>query len=582
MNTNDSSPSTSTTTTTAMNNHTLINSNSNSNNNAFIVPPPPLSSNSSEKRGLEISVSDPVKQGEGLNAFVSYKIHTKVWGDAARAQFDFDQFTVVRRFSDFVWLREQLEIQFPGIIIPPLPEKMMLGRFSDEYVDYRRRALEKFLRRIAAHSMLRESGYFKTFLEDEVCARVTGTGAPGGNNVGESAFDMFRQTAGGAIGAPTAGFWEWVSESSQNLTNAITGSSRVTLRERTPEDDRFEEAKRYIEGFEPHIQNVHKNAAELAGRCRDSAKGLFEFGLAFTLLGQAEQGVLGNALCQLGHCADRLSVLSAEQAEKEQLFFVEPTKDYTRLVAAAKHALNVRTQKKNAYEAALGEVVAKRAAKARLTNQPITSARDTERIAMADQEIARAEAKAEGAKEEFDLVTRRVLIEIERFKREKLQDFRSMIMDFVTAQIEHNQRVEDAWRSVLPELQHVGLNSGGMSSHGNNNNNVGGDDDFVATATAAATTTTTNNTTTNNPNTVPTNNNNNNSNSSTTTSKRKQGKSNKNNTTTNNNTSSVPVPTTILPPPSQQQTQGLDHHDMDGINTSGEEINNTTGRGSTL
>jgi len=29
------------------------------------------------KKGLEITVSDPVKQGEGLSAFVSYKVHVR-------------------------------------------------------------------------------------------------------------------------------------------------------------------------------------------------------------------------------------------------------------------------------------------------------------------------------------------------------------------------------------------------------------------------------------------------------------------------------------------------------------------------
>ena len=43
--------------------------------------------------------------------------------------------------------------------------------------------------------------------------------------------------------------------------------------------------QRYVEGFEPHMQNVSTRAAELVGRNRDVANGLFEFGLAFRCVG---------------------------------------------------------------------------------------------------------------------------------------------------------------------------------------------------------------------------------------------------------------------------------------------------------
>ena len=55
-------------------------------------------------------------------------------------------------------------ISHPGIIIPALPEKQTLGRFSPEFIEGRRRALEKFLARVAAHSSLVDSHHFITFL----------------------------------------------------------------------------------------------------------------------------------------------------------------------------------------------------------------------------------------------------------------------------------------------------------------------------------------------------------------------------------------------------------------------------------
>lgn len=45
-----------------------------------------------------------------------------------------------------------------------------------------------------------------------------------------------------------------------------------------------------------------------------------------------ESGALGGALAQLGQCGDRLSVLVAEEAERESLCFLEPVRDYVRWV----------------------------------------------------------------------------------------------------------------------------------------------------------------------------------------------------------------------------------------------------------
>lgn len=72
---------------------------------------------------------------------------------------------VTRRFTNFVWLYNQLTTKCPGVVVPPIPEKQALGRFESEFVEQRRSALEKCLRRIAAHPVLSRSPDFKLFIE---------------------------------------------------------------------------------------------------------------------------------------------------------------------------------------------------------------------------------------------------------------------------------------------------------------------------------------------------------------------------------------------------------------------------------
>ena len=37
---------------------------------------------------------------------------------------------VIRRYSDFVWLRDRLAEKYKGIFIPPLPEKSAVGKLQ--------------------------------------------------------------------------------------------------------------------------------------------------------------------------------------------------------------------------------------------------------------------------------------------------------------------------------------------------------------------------------------------------------------------------------------------------------------------
>ena len=71
----------------------------------------------------------------------------------------------MRRYSDFAWLNGELAKEYPGCIVPPIPDKLAVGRFGDEFIESRRRALEKFLQRVAVHPELGNSPSFVVFLQ---------------------------------------------------------------------------------------------------------------------------------------------------------------------------------------------------------------------------------------------------------------------------------------------------------------------------------------------------------------------------------------------------------------------------------
>jgi len=134
--------------------------------------PSSLSSSSSSSQKFEVSVTDPEKKGEGMYQFISYKINTTKESSPGKLS----QSSVVRRFSDFVWLHNQLINKYKGLLIPPIPEKAIIGRFSGDFISERKRALENFLNRIANHPDLCNSSDVDLFLhgDDESLAKAKG------------------------------------------------------------------------------------------------------------------------------------------------------------------------------------------------------------------------------------------------------------------------------------------------------------------------------------------------------------------------------------------------------------------------
>jgi sorting nexin-1/2 len=96
-----------------------------------------------------------------LHPYLSYKVHS----NTTRSGFEAGSHSVVRRYSDFSWLLQELTREFPGVIVPPLPEKLTVGRFGEDFVESRKRGLEKFLQRVAAHIELSNSQSFIVFLQ---------------------------------------------------------------------------------------------------------------------------------------------------------------------------------------------------------------------------------------------------------------------------------------------------------------------------------------------------------------------------------------------------------------------------------
>ena len=318
---------------------------------------------STEGQVLTITVSDPKKESEGMNSYVSYKVNTAT----NREEFSYGQFGVIRRYSDFAWLSDRLARDVPGAIVPPLPDKAVVGRFGADFVESRRRQLERFLQQTAEHEELSKSHYFQTFLQADDAGLLN---AKAEAKVQEKLNEPRRQTqinTGDGTLATRVGAW---LEGSVASLSASMQASQTAHVPQTSEDEILESELAHVANLEAQTQNVSKHAQTLAKRNRDVANGLFEFGLAFTLLGQTEHAPLNDALTKLGSCADQLSLLATEHVAREDAAFRDPVDDQIRHLASVKAALGQRQKHKHAVALAEADLSQRKQAAAKLAGRP--------------------------------------------------------------------------------------------------------------------------------------------------------------------------------------------------------------------
>jgi len=109
------------------------------------------------KPHYSVTLSDPQKVKEKNKSFVVYTMATTENESGVTT-------TTTRRFSDFIWLQEQLRNAHSSCVIPPMPEKSITGNFTPELMRFRMKELTRFLFRVITHPVLGSDPRVEFFL----------------------------------------------------------------------------------------------------------------------------------------------------------------------------------------------------------------------------------------------------------------------------------------------------------------------------------------------------------------------------------------------------------------------------------
>uniref|UniRef100_W5JXT1 Sorting nexin 7 n=1 Tax=Astyanax mexicanus TaxID=7994 RepID=W5JXT1_ASTMX len=235
-----------------------------------------------DTKDIFVTVDNPESHVTAIETFITYRVLTKT----TRSEFDSSEYEVRRRYQDFFWLKSKLEEAHPTLIVHPLPEKFvmkgMVERFNNDFIETRKRALHKFLNRIAEHPILSCSEDFKIFL--------------------------------------TAQAWELASHKKQgpgllsrmgDTVRAVAASVRG-VRNR-PEE--FNDIQDYVESFSQKMTSLDKITQRIIREKKEYLEELRECGPTYTLWSGSEEELV-EPLKQMAGCLDRCCRETEEQVQQ--------------------------------------------------------------------------------------------------------------------------------------------------------------------------------------------------------------------------------------------------------------------------
>ncbi|XP_008335272.1 sorting nexin-1 isoform X1 [Cynoglossus semilaevis] len=377
---------------------------------------------------VDVAVTNPEKIGDGMNAYVAYKVSTRT----SLAMFNNKAFTVRRRFSDFLGLYEKLSVKqsHQGCIIPPPPEKSVVGMTkmkvglddpsSVEFMERRRAALERYLQRVVSHPSLLQDPDVREFLEREELPRAVNT-----------------QTLSGA------GFLKMINKAS-DAVNKMT----IKMNE---SDTWFEDKFQEVENEEQQLRKLHIVVDSLVNHRKELCGNTAVFAKSMAMLGNSEDNTaLSRALSQLAEVEDKLEHLHHEQAASDFFILTELLADYIRLLGAVRGCFDQRMRAWQRWQDAQSTLQKKREAEAKLlwANKP-------DKLQQAKEEITEWESKVTQYERDFDRVGTTVRKEVLRFEKEKAKDYKRQIIKYLETMLQSQQRLIKIWEAFLPEAKAI-------------------------------------------------------------------------------------------------------------------------------
>ncbi|KAF2750823.1 hypothetical protein M011DRAFT_437363 [Sporormia fimetaria CBS 119925] len=401
---------------------------------------------------LETTVSSPQKELAGTpNAYVSYMVTTK----SDFQSFQRPEFSVRRRFTDFVFLWKQLTKEFPQCAIPPLPDKHKMeyvrgDRFGPDFTQRRAHSLHRFLKRMTLHPVLRRAALFIIFLETPDWNQQM----KGRTSRGTSMSDASSTGPGGIV-----------DTFAESLVNAFTKVHKP--------DKRFLEVSDRALKLTDDLSSVEKVVLRVTRRQSDLETDYSDLALQCQKLITLEPGVEQPLTSFASSVATTSLGLKALKESTDQDYLTS-LRDMDAYITALKSLLRTRETKQLDFEA-LTDYLAKAAAdRDSLASHPGVSglgasgflrqkvedlrgidheASRRQRLRKLEVEIERLTSEVETAKKQSEAFDEHTVKEVEDFERIKGSEFRDTMGALADSHVQFFKGQVETWEGFLEDMK---------------------------------------------------------------------------------------------------------------------------------
>ncbi|KAK8030114.1 hypothetical protein PG993_011405 [Apiospora rasikravindrae] len=369
------------------------------------------------KPSFHISVGDPHKVGDLTSSHIVYSVRTQTTSKGYKQP----EFEVKRRYRDFLWLYTTMHGNNPGVVVPPPPEKQALNRFDTNFVESRRAALEKMCNKIAAHPTLQNDPDLKLFLESESF------------NV-----DIKHKERREPIPGESKGVFGSLGIS--------VGSSNKFVEQ----DDWFHDRRVYLDALENQLKALMKSMDTMVSQRKAMAEAAGDFSASLHALSTVELShTLSGPLDALSELQITIRDVYDRQAQQDVLTFGIIIDEYIRLIGSVKQAFGQRQKAFHSWHSAESELQKRKATQDKLLRQGKSQ---QDRLNQVSAEVADAERKVHQARLLFDDMGRLMRAELDRFEREKVEDFKSAVETFLESAVEAQKELIEKWETFLMQL----------------------------------------------------------------------------------------------------------------------------------
>ena len=320
------------------------------------------------------------------------------------------EFSVSRRYRDFLWLYNQLHSNNPGVVVPPPPEKQAVGRFDTSFVESRRAALERMLNKTAVHPILQHDGDLKIFLESEAFSS-----------------DVKHREHREPLQAESKGMF-----SSLGLGGGSSGKF-------IEHDDWFHDRRVYLDALENQLKSLLKAIDTVVAQRKILAEAAGDFSASLHALAVVELAPsLSGPLEGLSDIQLRIRELYDRQAQTDVLTLGITIDEYIRTIGSIKTAFANRQKAYHAWHAAESELGKRKATQDKVLRSGKTQ---QDRLNQLQADVGEGERKYHQSRLLYEDMGQLMRGELERFEREKVEDFKSGVETFLEGQVEAQKEV---------------------------------------------------------------------------------------------------------------------------------------------